>query len=154
MMLTVALACTFLFAVSTSDAVAGVTRTGPDAWAAPLLVGSAVLFTVVAVLNATAMSMAERAEEIRLLRSVGTRPGQLTRMVCWESLVVTGAGALLGTSIAAASLAALGEAAVGELWFAFSVPQYLALVLVCAVSGLVGGLASTRRARRGPLLAG
>ncbi|MEU8275587.1 FtsX-like permease family protein [Microbispora bryophytorum] len=153
-MLTVALACTFLFAISTSDAAAGVTRTGPDAWAAPVLVGSAVLFTVVAVLNATAMSMAERAEEIRLLRSVGTRPGQLTRMVCWESLVVTGAGALLGTSIAAASLAALGKAAVGELWFAFSVPQYLALVLVCAVSGLVGGLASTRGARRGPLLAG
>ncbi|MEU7882711.1 hypothetical protein [Microbispora bryophytorum] len=42
----------------------------------------------------------------------------------------------------------------GELWFAFSVPQYLALVLVCAVSGLVGGLASTPGARRGPLLAG
>ncbi|MEV4358744.1 hypothetical protein [Nonomuraea sp. NPDC049625] len=33
-MLTVALACTFLFAVATSDAVAGVTRTGPSAWAA------------------------------------------------------------------------------------------------------------------------
>ncbi|MER6950361.1 FtsX-like permease family protein [Nonomuraea sp. NPDC000554] len=152
-MLTVALACTFLFAVSTSDAAAGVTRTGPSAWAAPMLVGSAVAYTVISVLNATAMSMAERAEEIRLLRSVGTQPGQLARAVCWESLVVTVTGTLLGTAIAVASLAAMGKAATGELWFAFSMPQYLGLVLVCAVSGLVGGLVSTRGARRGPLLA-
>lgn len=96
-MLTVALACTFLFAVSTTDAAAGVTRTGPAAWAAPVLVESAVAYTVISVLNATAMSMAERAEEIRLLRSLGTQPRQLTRAVCWESLLVTCAGALLGT---------------------------------------------------------
>ncbi len=50
---------------------------------------------------------------------------------------MTGAGAPLGTSIAAASPAALGEAVVGELWFAFSVPRYPALVPICAVSGLV-----------------
>lgn len=151
-MLAVALACTFLFAVSTSDAAAGVTRTGPSAWAAPVLVGSGVAYTVISVLNAMAMSMAERAEEIRLLRSLGTEPGQLARAVCWESLIVTCAGALLGTGIAAASLAALGKAATGELRFAYSVPQYLGLVTVCTVSGLIGGLAATRKARHGPLV--
>lgn len=150
-MLTVALACTFLFAVSTSDAVAGVTRVGPAAWVAPALVGSAVAYTVISVLNASATSMAERAEELRLLRTVGTRAGQLTRAVCWESLIVTGTGTLLGTGIAVASLTSLGKAASGELWFAYSAPQYASLVLVCAASGLVGGLAATRRARRGPL---
>jgi putative ABC transport system permease protein len=111
-----------------------------------------VAYTVISVLNAMAMSMAERTEEIRLLRSVGTKPGQLARAVCWESLIVTCAGALLGTGIAAASLATLGLAATGELWFAYSLPQYLGLVTICAVSGLIGGLASTRKARRGPLV--
>ncbi|MER7362918.1 FtsX-like permease family protein [Nonomuraea wenchangensis] len=151
-MLTVALACTFLFAVATTDAAAGVTRTGPSVWAAPMLVGSAVAYTVISVLNATAMTMAERAGEIRLLRTVGTKPRQLARAVCWETLIVTCVGTLLGTGIAAASLTMLGKAATGEPWFAYSLPQYAGLVLVCAVSGLAGGLAATRRARRGPLL--
>ncbi|GAA3472522.1 hypothetical protein GCM10018965_070750 [Nonomuraea roseola] len=151
-MLTVALACTFLFAVATADAAAGVTRTGPSAWAAPLLVGSGVVYTVISVLNATAMTMTERTEEIRLLRTVGTKPRQLARAVCWETLIVTCTGTLLGTGIAAASLTALGKAATGEPWFAYSLPQYAGLVLVCAMSGLAGGLAATRRARCGSLL--
>lgn len=68
-----ALACTFLFAVATTDVAAGVIRTGPSAWAASMLVGSTVVYTVISVLNATAMTMGERAEEIRLLRTVGTK---------------------------------------------------------------------------------
>ncbi|WP_345573053.1 FtsX-like permease family protein [Nonomuraea rosea] len=151
-MLTVALACTFLFAVTTTDAAAGVTRTGPAVWAALMLVGPALVYTVISVLNATAMTMAERTAEIRLLRTVGAKPRQLTRMVCWETLIVTGVGTLLGTGIAAASLTTLRKAATGEPWFAYSPPQYAGLVLVCTVSGLAGGLAATRRARRGALL--
>ncbi len=153
-MVTVALACTFLFAIATSDAAAGVTRSGPSAWAAPLLVGSAVVYTVISVLNATAMSMAERAGEIRLLRSVGMKPRQLTRAVCWESLIVTCAGVLLGAVIAACSLAALGVAATGRPWLAYSLPQFLAVALICLVSSLMGGLGATREARRGALLDG
>ncbi|MFI7441954.1 FtsX-like permease family protein [Nonomuraea indica] len=151
-MLTVALGCTFLFAVATGDAAAGVARTGAAAWVAPLLVGSAMIHTVISVLNATAMTMSERAGEIRLLRALGAAPRQLTRAVCYETLIVTGAGALLGTAIAAASLTALGTALTGRPWFAYSLPQYAGLVLVCAASGLAAGLAATRRARRGSLL--
>jgi putative ABC transport system permease protein len=73
--------------------------------------------------------------------------------VCWEALIVTCAGALLGTGIAAAALTALGRAVTGEGGFAFSLPQYLALIGVCAASGLIGGLAATRKARTGPLIA-
>ncbi|MFI6484281.1 FtsX-like permease family protein [Nonomuraea sp. NPDC050663] len=150
-MLTIALACTFLFAVSTGDAADGVVRTGPSAWAAPILVGSAVVYTVISVLNATAMTMAERGEEIRLLRTLGVKPRQLTRMVCWETLIVTCAGTLLGTGIAAAALTALGVAATGRPAFTYSVTQYAGLVLVCAASGLAGAVVSTRKARRGSL---
>ncbi|MFI7056229.1 hypothetical protein ACIBLB_29605 [Streptosporangium canum] len=48
--------------------------------------------------------------------------------------------------------AALGKAATGEWWFAYSMPQYLGLVTVCTVSGLIGGPAATRKARHGPLV--
>ncbi|MGN9780334.1 FtsX-like permease family protein [Nonomuraea sp. ZG12] len=152
-MLTMALACTFLFAVTTLDEAEGVTRTGASAWAAPVLVGAAVAYTVISVLNATAMSMAERAGEMRLLRSTGMTPGQLARAVCWESLIVTCAGALLGTGIAAAALTALSRAVGGDGGFAYSLPQYLGLLGVCAAGGLIGGLAATRKARTGPLVA-
>jgi putative ABC transport system permease protein len=152
-MLTMALACTFLFAVMTLDEAEGVTRTGASAWAAPVLVGAAVVYTVISVLNATAMSMAERAGEMRLLRSTGMTPGQLARAVCWESLIVTCAGALLGTGIAAAALTALSRAVGGDGGFAYSLPQYLGLLGVCAAGGLIGGLAATRKARTGPLVA-
>ncbi|MEU4832350.1 FtsX-like permease family protein [Streptosporangium sp. NPDC023615] len=102
----------------------------------------------------TGISLEIAPEEIRLLRSLGTGPRQLVRTVCWESLMATCAGVLLGTGIAAASLTAMGKALTGEPWFDYSVPQYLALVLVCVASGLTGGLAATRKARQGPLLGG
>ncbi|MFI6296002.1 FtsX-like permease family protein [Nonomuraea sp. NPDC050790] len=151
-MLSVALACTFLFAVATTDAAVGVVRSGPSVWVGPLLVGSAVAYTVISVVNAAAMTMAERGGEVRLLRTLGIKPAQLARAVCWEMLIVTGIGALLGTGIAAASLTALGMAVSGEARFAYSLPQYGGLVLVCVVSGLVGGLAAVRRPLSGSLL--
>ncbi|MFC7645643.1 FtsX-like permease family protein [Streptosporangium lutulentum] len=153
-MLTIALACTFLFAVATSDAASGIQRTGPDAWGLPVLIGSAVLYTVISVLNSSAMSMGDRADELRLLRAAGITPAQLTRAICWESAIVTCSGALLGTGIAVVSLVALSLAGTGEAGFVYSVPQYLAVLGLCAVSGLAGSLLSTRRARRGPLVAG
>ncbi|MER5999162.1 sigma factor [Nonomuraea angiospora] len=54
--------------------------------------------------------------------------------------------------VARNTLTMLGKAATGEPWFAYSLPQYAGLVLVCAVSGLAGGLAATRRVRRRALL--
>jgi hypothetical protein len=66
-------------------------------------------------------------------------------------MIVTCVGTLLGTGIAAASLTSLGEAATGKPWFAYSLPQYVGLVLICAVSSLAGGLTATRRSRYGSL---
>ncbi|MEV4259259.1 FtsX-like permease family protein, partial [Spirillospora sp. NPDC049652] len=152
-MLTMALSCTFLFAVATEDATKGVTRTGAAAWVAPLMVGSAVVFTVIAVVNAAAVAMAGRSENLRLLRLIGAPPAQLARAVCWETLIATGAGVLLGTAIALVSLSALGEAMTGELWFAGSLTQYAGLLAICVVGGLAGALTATRKARRGPLVA-
>ncbi|SPL88296.1 putative ABC transporter integral membrane subunit [[Actinomadura] parvosata subsp. kistnae] len=93
--------------------------------------------------------MAERGEEMRTLRTVGAKPRQLVRALSWETLLVTGVGALLGTAIAAASLSALGEALTGEPWFAYSLPQYAGLVAICAASGLAATLGAARRAQRG-----
>ncbi|MFC4906696.1 FtsX-like permease family protein [Actinomadura gamaensis] len=151
-MLTMALACTFLFAVSTEDAFKGVSRHGPAAWVAPLMVGSAAVFTVLAVVNASAVAMADRRDGLLLLRQLGALPAQLVRTVCWESLLATGVGALLGTVIAVVSLLPLGKSMTGHAWFAWSPVQYAGLLATCVVGGLAGGLGATRKARRGPLV--
>ncbi|GGP94683.1 FtsX-like permease family protein [Streptosporangium pseudovulgare] len=113
------------------------------------------LVTVEALVVAAAASVAGCALAVpyawavaALLRAVGLAPADVPIEVVPGPFVL----ALLGTGIAAASLTALGAAMTGEPWFAFSVPQYLGLVAVCAMSGLAGGLVSTRRARRGPLV--
>lgn len=151
-MLTMALSCTFLFAVSTDDAYKGVTRTGEAAWVPLLMVGSAMVFTVIAVVNAAAVAMADRGDGLRLLRQIGALPAQLVRTVCWETLIATGAGALLGTAIAFVSLSAMGKAMAGHPWFAGSPVQYAELLATCVTGGLVSALAATRKARRGPLI--
>ena len=153
-MLTVALACTFVFAVAIADTSDGRERAGVQLWAIVLLVGTAVSYTMISVLNSTAMSMSTRAAELRLLRSTGTTPRQLTRALCWESLIATCSGALAGTLIAVVSLGAVSLAGTGSPWFGYSLPLYLALVWLCAAAGLAGALLSTRRARHGPLVTG
>lgn len=150
-MLTIAVACTFVFAVATSDEAAGIERTGIEFWSIPLLVGPAVIYTMISVLNSAAVSTGGRAGELRLLRSVGMTSRQVARALCWESLIVTIAGAALGTGIAAASLTALSLAATDETQVAYSVPQYLTLLGLCLASALAGALLATRRARLGPL---
>ncbi|MCP2338660.1 FtsX-like permease family protein [Actinomadura rupiterrae] len=151
-MLTMALACTFLFGVSTGDAFKGVHRHGPSAWVAPLMVGSAVMFTVIGVVNASAVAMADRRDGLRLLRQLGALPAQLVRTVCWESLAATLVGVALGTAIAMISLLALGRSMTGGLWFEWSPGQYLGLLAVCVGGGLAGGLGATRSARKGALV--
>jgi predicted lysophospholipase L1 biosynthesis ABC-type transport system permease subunit len=153
-MLTVALACTFVFAIAIADTSDGRVRAGVQLWAVILLIGTAVVFTMISVLNSTAMSMSTRAPELRLLRSTGATPRQLARALCWESLIATCSGALVGTLIAVVSLGAVSLAGTGAPWFGFSLPLYLALVGLCAAGGVLGALLSTRRARRGALVTG
>jgi predicted lysophospholipase L1 biosynthesis ABC-type transport system permease subunit len=153
-MLTVALACTFVFAVGIADASDGRERAGVELWAIVLLIGTAVSYTMISVLNSTAMSMSTRAGELRLLRSTGTTPRQLARALCWESLIATCSGSVVGTLIAVVSLSAVSLAGSGDPRFTYSLPVYLGLVGLCTACGLGGALLSTRRARRGPLVAG
>jgi ABC-type antimicrobial peptide transport system permease subunit len=153
-MLTVALACTFVFAIAIADTSDGRVRAGVQLWALILLIGTAVVYTMISVLNSTAMSMSTRASELRLLRSTGATPRQLARALCWESLIATCSGALVGTLIAVVSLGAVSLAGTGAPWFGFSLPLYLALVGLCAAGGVLGALLSTRRARRGSLVSG
>jgi putative ABC transport system permease protein len=62
-----------------------------------LIIGVIVVFVVT---NAMAMAIIERTREIGTLRALGTLPGQLTRSLALEGLLLGGVGALLGALVA------------------------------------------------------
>jgi putative ABC transport system permease protein len=64
-----------------------------------LIIGVIVVFVVT---NAMAMAIIERTREVGTLRAMGTLPGQLTRVLALEGMVLGGGGALLGAGIALA----------------------------------------------------
>jgi putative ABC transport system permease protein len=64
-----------------------------------LIIGVIVVFVVT---NAMAMAIIERTREVGTLRAMGTLPGQLTRALALEGMLLGGGGALLGAGIALA----------------------------------------------------
>lgn len=62
-----------------------------------MIIGVIVVFVVT---NAMAMAIIERTREVGTLRAMGTLPGQLTRALALEGMVLGGGGALLGAGIA------------------------------------------------------
>jgi putative ABC transport system permease protein len=59
-----------------------------------------ILFMVVAfgVLNTIQMSVFERTREIGIMLSIGTRPGQIVKMILFESVFISVSGIILGVA--------------------------------------------------------
>jgi putative ABC transport system permease protein len=70
------------------------------------LVMAAILggFAAIAAVNTLVMTVLDRRSEVALLRLAGATRRQIRRMVCWEALVVTAAGMLIGGAIMAVTL--------------------------------------------------
>ncbi|MET9667512.1 ABC transporter permease [Streptomyces sp. NPDC006475] len=99
--------------VRTVDAWAAAThpRTSPKTRLGLLVVlGIAVLYTVIALGNTLLMATAVRSREFGSLRSAGATRAQILRVVAGESLFAVGIGALLGAAVTAVNLAGLGAA--------------------------------------------
>ncbi|WP_328861346.1 ABC transporter permease [Streptomyces sp. NBC_00306] len=99
--------------VRTADAWAAAThpRTSPKTRLGLLVVlGIAVLYTVIALGNTLLMATAVRSREFGSLRSAGATRAQILRVVAGESLLAVGIGALLGAAVTAVNLVGLGAA--------------------------------------------
>jgi putative ABC transport system permease protein len=75
---------------------------------ATLLAWLALIYTLFAVANTVIMSFGLRSGEFTLLRLLGTRRGQVLRVVAWEATVIAATGVLLGAAATALT--------VGGLW--------------------------------------
>ncbi|MHB9863653.1 ABC transporter permease [Streptomyces sp. YIM S03343] len=85
-----------------------------NAWANYTMAGVLGGFAAVAAVNTLVMTVLDRRRELDMLRLVGATRLQVMRMLRWESLLVTVAGVVLGSAVAAATLIPMMRGLTGE----------------------------------------
>lgn len=102
----------------------------------------AILIGAVGVLNTMIMSVFERTREIGILRAIGWRRWRVMRMILYESLVLSVAGAVIGTVAALVLTYLLSRTPQGKVFIEGKVdPQVMVWGFVIAlVVGLAGGI--------------
>ncbi|MFI9624724.1 FtsX-like permease family protein [Streptomyces sp. NPDC052042] len=104
-----------------------------NAWANTVMAAVLGGFAAVAAVNTLVMTVLDRRRELTLLRLVGTTRRQVMGMIRWEALLVTAAGAGLGTAIALITLNPMARGLTGE-------PPYVPPVLYGAFVAVTVGL--------------
>ncbi|MFJ1611970.1 FtsX-like permease family protein [Streptomyces sp. NPDC088251] len=117
-----------------------------NAWANTVMAAVLGGFAAVAAVNTLVMTVLDRRRELTMLRLVGSTRRQVMGMIRWEALLVTVAGAALGTAIALATLVPMMKGLTGESPY---IPPVLYGSFVAATIGL--GLAAVTVPARGAL---
>ncbi|MEU5629783.1 MULTISPECIES: ABC transporter permease [Streptomyces] len=100
-------------------------------------------FAAVAAVNTLVMTVLDRRRELGTLRLVGSTRRQVMTMLRWEGLLVAGAGLVLGSAIAAATLIPMMRGVTGDMPY---VPP-LMYGSFAAAAGILALLAVTLPAR-------
>jgi putative ABC transport system permease protein len=116
------------------------------------LLGMAMVYTVIAMVNAVVIAASDRGPEFAAFRLTGMSRGQVVRAALWESLAVVAVGVLLGGLAAAGTLVGLtaaisnmiGVTVVTVPWQLFGALAVGSATVVGATS-VVTTLAATRR---------
>ncbi|MGW2111841.1 FtsX-like permease family protein [Streptomyces sp. NPDC001948] len=109
-----------------------------NAWANTVMAAVLGGFAAIAAVNTLVMTVLDRRRELTVLRLVGSTRRQVMGMIRWEALLVTVAGAALGTAIAMATLFPMMRGLTGESPY---IPPVLYGSFVAVTVGL--GLAAT-----------
>ena len=114
------------------------------------LVGFAVIIAVLGIVNTLMLSVFERTREIGLLRAVGMTRRQTRRMIRWEAVIIAVFGGvmgiLVGTVLGFIAVQAMPESFITD----FGVPygNFVVIVAMCAVAGVLAAILPARRAAR------
>jgi|GEM_PF-118526 len=114
-----------------------------------ILLGLAVLISVLGIINTLALSVYERTRELGMLRAIGLTRMQTRRMIRHESASISLIGAALGMPLGVL-LAALVIAALSKYGVVFSLPWPLLIVfvIVTVVFGMLAAIFPASRAAK------
>jgi putative ABC transport system permease protein len=110
----------------------------------------ALLIGAFGIMNTMVMSVHERTREIGTLRAVGWRKSRVFKMVLFEAIVLSLVGALVGTLLSFALLAAITRipSVNGLIEYRVSPALIGAGFLIAIVVGVLGGVLPAQRAAR------
>ncbi|MDQ2647947.1 MAG: ABC transporter permease [Actinomycetota bacterium] len=114
-----------------------------------------IVIALIGVANTLSLSISERVRELGLLRAVGMDATDLRSAIRWEAWLICLLGTLVGVSVGLVVGVALTKALKAIGLTTFAVP-FLGIVVIIALSAVLGTLASVRPARRAarlPILA-
>jgi putative ABC transport system permease protein len=106
------------------------------------LLGMAVLYTVIAMVNAVVIAAADRTAEFATARLTGLSRRQVVRAALWESLAVVVVGLVLGGLAAAGTVTGVSVAISDIVGTAVISVPWLLLAALCAGTALVVGVTS------------
>lgn len=92
--------------VQTSLVAADRGEQGTQTWSLTLLAATTIGFTAIALVNSTAMTVAQRRAQYTDLRLAGATRGQVRATAGWEALLSTATGAVAGATISVLAAAA------------------------------------------------
>lgn len=120
-----------------------------NAWANTVMAAVLGGFAAIAAANTLVMTVLDRRRELGTLRLIGSTRRQVMVMLRWEALLVAGAGTVIGSAIAMATLVPMMNGLTGESPY---IPPLLYGSFVAAALAL--GLAATALPARAAMKAG
>jgi putative ABC transport system permease protein len=115
------------------------------------LLGMAMVYTVIAMVNAVVIAAADRRGDFATARVSGLTRGQVVRMALWESAAVVGVGLFLGALTASATIVSLTLAVrnmIGQTVLSIPWPLVVAVALgsfvVVGATTVITALTATR----------
>ena len=118
-----------------------------------VVLGLALVYTVIAIANTLVIATAGRRAELAALRLAGATRGQVLRLAGTEAALVAALGIGLGAVVTAVTVTAVrrglaGVAPVARV--AIPWPPLLAIALACLVAAMLGSVATVAAALRDP----
>jgi putative ABC transport system permease protein len=121
-----------------------------EAWIVWLLIVLVAGYAAISVVNSAAMAVADRRNEIRLARLIGSTRGQVLRMITWEAAVTAAVGLAAGAAIVAGAVWRLP--ATQPDWHIVVPVQLCALLLAgAALLSILAAIAPTLLAIKRPV---
>jgi len=108
------------------------------AWILYVIIGAAVVFAAISVVNTLVMSIADRVREFSLLRLIGATGGQVETMMLAESLMCAMIGLPLGLGIALIALISVSQGLTGSVTHV-GVPLLPTLLVIVIATGVTVG---------------
>ncbi len=114
-----------------------------------LLLGLAVVISLIGVANTLGLSIYERTRELGMLRAIGMSRRQVRTMIRYESVITALIGAVLGLVIGVVFAALIAQPLRQEgFTLSFPIGTLIGILVLAALAGVVAAIVPARRASR------